>query len=153
MSTSDVFNQLQNLGPFLIYSQISCDDLLEDANAEIIREKWQQQNLHTGAWVFRKCSSACLLGTMSPQILHFSRLREQWAKCRSIFEEGIALSLHAQIGHSQLVSQVKEIGKKRNTSAWKNAPSAIYIFYTQWVEEIKVSILHRIPFNFKVRPS
>lgn len=99
------------------YPPISCDDLLEDANAEIIREKWKQQNLHTGAWVFRKCSSACLLGTMSPQILHFSRLREQWAKCRSIFDEGIALSLHAQIGHSQLASKVKESGKKGNTSA------------------------------------
>jgi hypothetical protein len=33
----------------------------------------------TGAWVSEKCSSASFIGTISPQILHRSRLREQWA--------------------------------------------------------------------------
>lgn len=38
-----------------------------------------QSEQATGAWVFKKCSSACFLGTISPQILHFLRFRKQCA--------------------------------------------------------------------------
>lgn len=66
-----IFNLLYLCCLFLLMS-------LFQYNFTKIKNIWDK-NWHTGAWVLKKCSSACFLGTISPHTSHFSRFREQWA--------------------------------------------------------------------------